>query len=61
FGGGPRVCIGNNFAMMEMQIAVATIAQHYTFELMPNQQIEPEPLVTMRPKYGIHMRLCPRA
>ncbi len=61
FGGGPRVCIGNNFAMMEMQIAVATIAQHYTLELMPNQQIEPEPLVTMRPKYGIHMRLCPRA
>lgn len=61
FGGGPRVCIGNNFAIMEMQIAVATIAQHYTLELMPNQQIEPEPLVTMRPKYGIHMRLCRRA
>jgi len=60
FGGGPRVCVGNSFAMMELQIAVATIAQHYQLELIPNQQIEPEPLVTMRPKYGIHMRLVAR-
>lgn len=60
FGGGPRVCVGNSFAMMELQIAVATIAQHYQLELIPNQQIEPEPLVTMRPKYGINMRLIKR-
>jgi cytochrome P450 len=60
FGGGPRVCVGNSFATMELQIAVATIAQHYRLELMPNQRIEIEPLVTMRPKFGINMRLNPR-
>jgi len=46
--------------MMEMQIIVATIAQRYTLELLPNQTIVPEPLVTIRPKYGITMRLNPR-
>jgi len=60
FGGGPRVCVGNSFAMMELQIVVATIAQNYRLELMPNQRIEIEPLVTMRPKFGINMRLNPR-
>lgn len=60
FGGGPRVCIGNSFALMEARLILATIAQHWHAELLPDQVIEPEALVTLRPKYGIQMRLSVR-
>lgn len=55
FGGGPRVCIGNQFALMEGQLILATLAQRVRFELAPGQRIEPEPLVTLRPRGGIRM------
>ena len=53
FGGGPRGCIGNQFAMVEAQLIVAAIAQRYRIELVPNQDIRPEPLITLRPTPGI--------
>ena len=59
FGGGPRICIGNNFAMMEMQLVLATIAQRYRLDLTPGQVIEPEPMVTLRPRNGIQMTVRP--
>ena len=61
FGGGPRVCIGNQFAMMEAQLVVATIAQRYRIEVGPNQDIRPEPLITLRPALGIRATLERRA
>jgi cytochrome P450 len=53
FGGGPRVCIGNQFALLEGQLVLATLAQRVTFEATSARDIEPEPLITLRPKHGM--------
>ena len=60
FGGGPRGCIGNQFAMLEAQLIVATIAQRYRIELVPNQRIEPQALITLRPHPGVDATLTRR-
>ena len=61
FGGGPRFCIGSNFAMLEAQLILATIAQRYELELVPERPVQLEPLITLRPKYGLMMMLRPCA
>jgi cytochrome P450 len=53
FGGGPRGCVGNQFAMVEALLILATIAQRYRIEVVPAQHIQPEPLITLRPSPGI--------
>lgn len=55
FGGGPRQCIGNNFAMTEAILLLATIAQKFRLTLQPGHQVEMEPLITLRPKGGLPM------
>ncbi|MEZ4866578.1 MAG: cytochrome P450 [Caldilineaceae bacterium] len=60
FGGGPRVCIGNAFAMMEAQLVLATVAQHYALDLAPNARVVPQPLITLTTKYGLPMQLHER-
>ncbi len=60
FGGGPRLCIGNNFAMMEMQMVILELLKRYNFELAKNQIIEAMPYVTLQPKYGIKMKIKKR-
>jgi cytochrome P450 len=57
FGGGPRICIGNGFAMAEALVILATIAQRYRLRLVPGFEVKPIGLVTLRPKHGIWMTL----
>ena len=55
FGGGPRQCIGESFAWMELILLVATIAQRWRLQLVPGHPVVPEPLVTLRTKHGMRM------
>jgi cytochrome P450 len=57
FGAGPRICIGNHFAMIEGHLLLATLAHRVTFELIPGQQIASDPShnLTLRPKNGVNM------
>ncbi len=57
FGGGSRMCIGNNFALMEAQIIVALISQSFTIELASNQAIRPDPTFTLRPDGPVLVKL----
>ncbi|MBN9165530.1 MAG: cytochrome P450 [Myxococcales bacterium] len=56
FGAGPRICIGNHFALMEGHVVLATIARRVRFDLASAAPVELDPLVTLRPKGGMHMR-----
>jgi cytochrome P450 len=55
FGGGLRICIGQHLAMVEAVLVLARIAQRVRLELLPGFAVEPEALVTLRPKDGLMM------
>jgi cytochrome P450 len=57
FGGGPRQCIGNQFALMEAQLILATIAQRYRLRLASQHSVEAEVVLTIRPRHGLPMTL----
>jgi cytochrome P450 len=57
FGGGPRICIGAAFAMTEAMLILATVAQHYRLRVKPGFTVEPQGLITLRPRYGLKMLL----
>lgn len=55
FGGGPRGCIGNNYAMLQVLMILSDLLRNYDFEVEPGQTIEAQPMVILRPKHGIRM------
>ncbi len=57
FGGGPRFCVGNTFALMAMQLTLATIHQRFYLRLIEDQEIVLDPLLTLRPRYGLQMQV----
>jgi len=61
FGAGPRQCIGNQFALLEAHLSVATLAQTYRLHLVPGHPVEPWPLITLRPRFGMPMTIERRA
>jgi cytochrome P450 len=60
FGGGPRLCIGNNFAIQEMQVCLAMILQKFKVEIDKDFVPELEPLVTLRPKNPVFAKIYKR-
>lgn len=57
FGGGPRLCIGASFAMMEANLLLAAIAQRFQLRLAPGHSVAALPSITLRPRYGMRMTL----
>lgn len=60
FGGGPRICIGNAFAMMEATLLLATIARRYKIQVVHPEKVVPLPTMTLRPVGGIEVALVER-
>jgi len=60
FGGGPRQCIGNYFAMMEVVLVLATIGRRLKLSLAPDEVVELLPAMSLRPKNGIKMVISER-
>lgn len=61
FGGGPRICIGQRFAMMEATLALATIVQRFRMEWQQDRPVTPFPSITLRPEGGVWVKLKSRS
>jgi cytochrome P450 len=57
FGGGPRKCVGEAFAMMEARLVLAMAARRFRLDLEPGHPVEPQPTITLRPLHGLRMRV----
>ena len=59
FSMGPRNCLGRHFAALEAMLILPMVLQRFRLDLVPGYPVEPEPMITLRPRDGIHMRLHP--
>ena len=57
FGAGPRQCIGNQFALVEAQLVLATLVGQYRLHLVPGSTVDAWPLITLRPRFGMPMTI----
>jgi cytochrome P450 len=61
FGGGPRVCIGNQFALTEMALLLATITQELSVSILDRERVVPAPSITLRFKHGLRAKVSVRS
>jgi cytochrome P450 len=61
FGAGPRVCVGNHFALLETVLVLASIVQRVRFERVSRAPVPAQPAITLRPRNGLPLRVAPRA
>jgi cytochrome P450 len=57
FGGGPHVCLGNRFALVEAVLVLATVAQRFHLQIDPQLELPPQPLLTLQPGRDVPARL----
>ena len=60
FGQGPRLCVGQGFAMQEAAVVLASIVRAFDLASPPDERPEPVSRLTLRPKHGIKLRFTPR-
>jgi cytochrome P450 len=61
FGGGSRICMGMSLAQLQVRLVLAVILQRYVPRLLPDHPVVPLPLITLRVKGGLYMKLEPTA
>ena len=57
FGGGPRICVGQNFALVETKMALSLILQNFSFEMSSSYAHAPCSIITLQPQFGAHVIL----
>jgi cytochrome P450 len=60
FLGGPHQCLGRDFVLLEAQLILIMVAQRYRLEVIPGHEAEPEPLITLRVRGSLPMRVHKR-